>query len=425
MSKQTDGSPDTCTEQGEHLASYLEVMSAIVWRIDIIGNEISFLNSYALQQHGEKIRAIMQNPQSAERMILAEDRERFQHSYRQLLNRQKTSCVFRIKTDEGLSRWFKLAGMPDPEHPTCSIGVLMDVTSHVSTVLGTEGRPGLSVKIDLIDDPVLLVRFADRTVRMVNKAADKLLGYSHDQLADLHLQELLQDTPGTDLFQIYESLIFSNCWKGELYIKDNLGRSHQCSARIQVIARDEENLLWITLSHLNACKACKGVPVRGNEVLSSSAVSKAMQKCSTVKELLESMLKALPQNSPTDAIMLSKIFIDEGIVSVTGVGEPFGGELEDLIHPYDGSIAKNIVRFELDKHVVMETSKSIKPIDWALFIPHGIHSYYAQPFFKDGILTCVLIFCSTQKGSYDPDADAPLSAIHQEFFNQLERCLKK
>jgi len=425
MSKQMDGGSASCAGLGKNLESYLEVLSAIVWRIDIVGKEISFLNSYTLQPHGEKVRAIMQNPQSAQQMILAEDRERFQHSYKQLLHRQKATCVFRIQMDEGVSRWFKLAGMPDPEHPTCSIGVLMDISSHVSTILATEGRPGLSVKIDLIDDPVLLVRFADRSVSMVNKAADQLLGYSQKQLTNLHLQDLLQDTPGTDLFQIYESLIFSDCWNGELYMTDSLGRSHLCSARIQVIARDEENLLWITLSHQNDCKACKGVPVRGNETLPSKAVSAAMRKCTTVKALLESLLKALPEDSPTEAIMLSKIFIDKGIVSVTGVGEPFEGELEDLVHPYDGSIAKNIVRFELDKHVVMETSKSIKPIDWALFIPHGIHSYYAQPFFEDGILTSVLIFCSTQKGSYDPDAEAPLSALHEEFFENLERCLKK
>nr|WP_321255702.1 PAS domain-containing protein [uncultured Pseudodesulfovibrio sp.] len=425
MSKQMDGGSNSYPEIGNGLESYLEVIPAIVWRIDIVGKEISFLNSHTLQPHGEKVRAIMQNPQSAERLVLAEDRERFQHSLKQILHRQKATCVFRIQVDEGINKWFKLAGMPDPEHPTSSVGVLMDITSHVSTILATEGRPGLSVRIDLVDDPVLLVRFTDRSISMVNTAADQLLGYSKKQLSNLHLQELLQDTPGTDLFQIYESLIFSDCWNGELYVTDSTGRSHQCSARIQVIARDEENLLWITLSHLNECRACKGVPVRGNEILPSKTVSAAMRKCTTVKALLESMLKALPKDSPTEAIMLSRIFIDKGIVSVTGVGKPFGGELEDLVHPYEGSIAKNIVRFELDNHVVMETSKSIKPIDWALFIPHGIHSYYAQPFFEEGVLTSVLIFCSTQKGSYDPDADAPLSALHQEFFTHLERCLKK
>ncbi|NDV18456.1 diguanylate cyclase [Pseudodesulfovibrio sp. JC047] len=425
MSKHTDGGLVPCTELGGNLKSYLDVLSAIVWRIDIVGKEISFLNTFTFQPHEEKVRAIMQNPQSAQRMILADDRERFQQSYKQLLHRQKTTCIFRIQMENGMSHWFKLAGMPDPEHPTCSIGVLMDISSHVSTILATEGRPGLSVKIDLIDDPVLLVRFADRSVSIVNKAADQLLGYSIDQLADLHLQDLLRDTPGTDLFQIYESLIFSDYWNGELYVTDSMGRSHQCLARIQVIARDEENLLWITLSHQNDCKACKGVPVRGNETLPTKAVSAAMRKSTTVKALLDSMLRALPHDSPTDAIMLSKIFIDKGIVAVTGVGEPFGGQLEDLVHPYEGSIAKNIVHFELDKHVVMETSKSIKPIDWALFIPHGIHSYYAHPFFENGILTKVLIFCSTQKGSYDPDADAPLSALLDDFFTHLNRILKK
>lgn len=422
MPKHKDGDPASTKDIKKFFSAYLEQISAIVWRIDIVGNEISFLNSYTISTNGEKVRSILQNPQLAKRLVLAEDRERFQNSYDQIRKRIRTACVFRLRLDKGATRWFKIIAMPDPENQTCSIGLLMDITSHVDTVLTTEGRPTLSNRIDLVPDPVLLVKFSDRSICATNKSAEKLLQYHKDQLLGRPLQELLQDTPKTELFEIYEALIFSDRWNGELHITDSCGESHQCSARIQAVSRDEENLLWITLRHLNDCPACKGIPVQGNEIVPPQAITKTMRKCTTVRGLLKTMLKALPKESATDAIMLSRIFSDKNIVAVTGVGEPFAKMPENRTHPYEGSIAENIVRFDLEKHVVMETSKSIKPIDWALFIPHGIRSYYAQPFFKNGTLAYVLIFCSTSIHTFDPDADAPMLALHEEFIANLQRC---
>lgn len=100
-----------------NITMYLDLMSAIVWRIDIVDNAISFLNNAAIQSDSEQIHAILQNPQSARDLILEDDRERFQQSYDQILNRRKTSCVFRLRRASGLIRWFKLVAFPDPSIP--------------------------------------------------------------------------------------------------------------------------------------------------------------------------------------------------------------------------------------------------------------------------------------------------------------------
>ncbi|GEM_PF-796495 len=416
--------PDSFPEE-KLLSSYLEMLPGIVWRIDIVGNEITFLNKYATSPEGEKVRAILQNPQRPKEIIVPEDRELFQHSQQLIRNRQSTSCSFRVREKNGEVKWFKLVSMPDPVHTSCSIGMLMDVTAHAEGILNSAGSPKLSTKINMVDDPVLLVRFVDRSVYMANSAARRLLGYNEKKLTTVSLQELLRDNPDSDLYQIYEGLIFSDHWDGDLRVTDAMGESHQCSARIQAISRQEEHLLWITLSHRNDCTACRGIPVRGNEAVSDKFSSSSLKRCSSVKALLKTMLRALPENSPTKSLLLSRIFIKKNAIAVTGAGSSFGNDPEDLAHPYEGSIAESIVRFGQPNHVVAETSKSIKAIDWALFIPRGIRSYYAQPFFTDGILTYVLIFCSTQPDSYDPDSEAPLLELHQEFLANLERCLGK
>lgn len=424
MLKHSNSNPSAAESAEAYLAGYLEHIPAIIWRIDIVRNEISFLNSYTIPSHEEKVRSILQDPQLAKTMILSEDREQFNNCFKQIRNRIKTTCVFRLRLGKGITRWFKLAAMPDPNHHSSSIGMLTDISSQVSTILATDGMPTLSTKIDLIKDPVLLVNFSDRTVRAANKAAKQFLQYDDGKLLSLTFQELLQHNTSTTLHQMYEGLIFSDSWSGKLNVTDSQDRSHQCSTHIQAIAHAEENLLWVTMTHNNDCHTCKGTPVHGNEAVPPKAVTKSMQKCNSIKELLETMLKALPSDSPTDAIMLSRIFIDKNTVVVIGAGEPLETVSENHIHPYEGSIAENIMRFDLQNHVVMETSKSIKPIDWAVFIPRGIRSYYAQPFYEKDVLTIVLIFCSTKGQSYDPDADAPLLALHEEFLKNLKRCMK-
>ncbi|WP_272701435.1 PAS domain-containing protein [Desulfovibrio sp. Fe33] len=416
--------PDYFPEE-KLLANYLEMLPGIVWRIDVVNNEITFLNKYAASPEGERIRAILQNPQIPQEVVVPEDRERFQHCHQLIRRRGRTACSFRVSTQAGEIKWFKLMGMPDPIHQRCSIGILLDISAHAEAILNSTDNIKLSTKIDLVDTPVLLVRFVDRTVHLANSAAKQLLGYDERTLAGVTLQDLFRDNPDTELYNVYEGLIFSDHWNGELRVTDSLGKSHVCSTRIQAISMQEENLLWVALSHHNNCTACRGVPVKRNETVSAKFSRSSMKRCTSVRALLKTMLKALPEGAPTSALLLSRIFIRENYVAVTGVGEPFDKDPEDFEHPYEGSIAESIVRFKQANHTVADTSKSIKPIDWALFIPRGIRSYFAQPFFVTDELAYVLIFCSTRPDSYDPDFEAPLRELHDDFITNLERCLAK
>jgi hypothetical protein len=97
-----------------------------------------------------------------------------------------------------------------------------------------------------------------------------------------------------------------------------------------------------------------------------------------------------------NAIMLSYIHAKNNTVQVYGAGTPLADMTPGEKFSYSGTIAEDIARFNLDHLVVDETMDSIKPIDWALFIPRGIHSYYAKPFYKNGELQTVLILCSTE-----------------------------
>jgi hypothetical protein len=68
------------------------------------------------------------------------------------------------------------------------------------------------------------------------------------------------------------------------------------------------------------------------------------------------------------------------------------------MYSYEGTIAQDIERFKLDYLIVDDTLDSIKAIDWALFIPKGIRSYFARPFYGRGALRAVMILCSLVMG---------------------------
>jgi len=112
---------------------------------------------------------------------------------------------------------------------------------------------------------------------------------------------------------------------------------------------------------------------------------------------IETVLQALFEHqgaSRIDAVMFSDIHARKNRVYVYSHGQPFVNLPQGKVFPYEGTIAENIVNFGLDHLIVDDTLDSIKPIDWALFIPAGIRSYLAKPFYRGQSLRSVLIFCS-------------------------------
>jgi hypothetical protein len=121
------------------------------------------------------------------------------------------------------------------------------------------------------------------------------------------------------------------------------------------------------------------------------------------QQKMEDILSYLFQHqegSKFDAILFSDVKPNENKVTVHSHGAPFASLEPEKTYPYEGTIAENIVTFKLDHLIVDDTLDSIKPIDWALFIPAGIRSYYAKPIFNKGEIESVLILCSTKPQAF-------------------------
>ena len=118
-----------------------------------------------------------------------------------------------------------------------------------------------------------------------------------------------------------------------------------------------------------------------------------------------------------EAVLFSDVKLSDGRVEVHKAGAAFASLPQGNSYPYEGTIAEMIVSLNLKYIVVDDTMESLKPIDWALFVPHGIRSYFAVPTFQDGIIRGVLIFCSTNANDFNEEQAHFFSQISDVLFS--------
>ena len=404
------------------LAVFLESIPALFWRLDIIKNEIIFLNDHAVVGLAESIPLVLKDLRHARQVVLEQDLDRFFRCLNQIRKQQPTSALVRIQNDDGFFRWIAILGMPDPEHLSASIGLLADCTDLLDTALTSGWGSNLAEKIALIPLPVVLARFADRCIVMANPAAKEAFGCDPTRKPGLILENFLAAGSLEQLPTIIENLVFTGRWNGPLTVIDERGGFVPCEGRIRAYARQGDNLLWFALTPLETTGEETGGGTDAPD-LPSPTLAAVFDAATDIRSLLRVLLDNQPEPGLADAVMLSRIFIAANRVEVTGHGAAFLQTPEGDTYPYEGSIAENIVRFDLDHILVEDTSRSIKPIDWVLFIPRGIRSYFAKPFFKDGILQNVLIFCSTTTKRFTGANVRPYQPLFGPFEAALDRLL--
>ncbi|OIO01739.1 MAG: hypothetical protein AUJ49_07265 [Desulfovibrionaceae bacterium CG1_02_65_16] len=372
--------------------SDLRDIPAVFWYINNANNKITFFNKNDSNSFNTNVSMLLQNQEHAKGIVFSEDFETFSHALQCAKNQQPMSVVFRIRDEDGETRWMVLLGLTAPDASPCYVGLLACCTSLVLRALGLEKGVTPLESIELMDSPVLLVRFPGKQIAHANQAARALFRFMPEETLPL-FDTLFANGSEQSRQGIYENLIFNNFWRGAVTLQDRQGQPFFCSARIRPLVHRGASFLWVKLQPL--FNLPQAVPPQASQ--SVARFSQAQSE----EELLHALLAAGPGGIPAEGVMLSRIFIDEDKVVVTGVGDPCKGKPHRAEYPYIGSIAENLVRFGLDHLVVEETTMSTRPIDWVLFIPNGIHSYYAEPYFEMGKLKYVLIFCSTVPNTFN------------------------
>ena len=389
---------------------------ALVWRADLVKNEISFLSDATIPGMENVIPGLLQDATGAESILATQDQDAFTRFHERMRQRQPVSEVFRVHGRDGLMRWLYILGTPVPEISFGYLGLVTDCTGIANGILQRDSETGIAEHIELFDNPVFMAECGSRRISAANAPAREIFGIDPKN-KPLVLSDIFAANSDAYMRDIYERLLFSCAWNGLLTLNNAQGQAIVCMSRVRAYNRDGHSLLWFSLSPR---QPVKDTPPS----LSPPPKVEAELACANnIRGLLRALLDNQPKSHHVDAVMLSQIFIAEGRVAVTGVGQPFESDSENDAHPYSGSIAENMVLFGLPHIIVKDTTKSIKPIDWALFIPKGIRSYLALPFYAEGVLRKVLIFCSVQPGNFDEAKLPAYSGLAKSLWTELPRVL--
>jgi len=410
----------------QDIYSYINAIPALFWSIDVIKNKIEYINKFALPGLGENSHFIIQNPEFAEEMIIEDDRYIFESFLKGARSRKPGLAVFRIKLYDGTIRWLKISGSPDIYRSSHYVGYVMDITETANFIRTIDNSDASIIKkINIFNNPVFLIAFDDKHIHACNSTAVKVFGIKEVGCESLSLNDIIRSDIAQYINSIYEEVIFSGYWRGELTFRTVSGNEFISDSSIRPLHVNEKNLLWVSV--YNIPDTVKKTGVKKIEKVSQQVDLKGLirktitaAKKGNITGILDLILENQPVKGLANAILYSDIHLDEGIVYVWGAGEPFSNLAPAYSHPYEGTIAENIVNYNLNHIIVENTFESIKPVDWAIFIPHGIKSYFAKPFFTKGKITTVLIFCSTERALFNEENVKFYDSIYPAFENSLE-----
>lgn len=397
------------------LAAYLDALPALMWHVDTVRNEMIFFNDHKVAGLNGKIPLMLRNMSLAQALVHPDDFSVFRGALDAVRVLQPCSVSFRVHDDAGNWHWLVLMGMPAPDESFGYVGLAAECTSLVESMMERGADSLLAGSMELLDSPALLVDFTTKNVQAANAAACVCFGYA--AAADFpSFETMLEGTGEQYRRSIYEHLIFHASWRGALTLAGNGGMRMCCRAQLRPVSREGHNYLWVSLTP--AVQPAEAAPVSSPV---SAALREALSRAADDMSALTAVLEHQPQGMQAEGVMLSRIYAADDKVEVTGAGAPFDGMEPGTAYPYRGSIAENIVRYNLPHLVVDETARSIRPIDWALFIPGGIHSYYAEPFYAGDTLKYVLIYCSTRSEAFSADGAPACKEVVRLLAQTLKR----
>ena len=397
---------------GDDLLNCIRGMPSLLFRIEIAKNRIEYLNDYQVEGLGSKTFLLLKNKSLSKEIIIEED-YRFYESFIQAAHNAKpASTIIRIRTENNVIRWIKLTGINNPYNPGFYLGVLMDLTPSVETINRMQEKENENLAmLNMLDNPVILIDMATKQIISHNVAAHELFGYSFNEFRGLKFHDLYHAGLSGEINKILEDVMFDKKWEGKIFFRRKGQSRFLCDTSMRTFKIRDKILLRISVHSVdiedNDSKEEEKESFETLNLPTKTYIQSLLEKItplSEMKEILEVILdNQIPGATPFEGIMYSDIQLNKDKVIVYAAGKAFENLTFGETFTYDGTIAENIEQYKLKYLIVEDTMSSIKAIDWALFIPYGIRSYYAKPFYERKALRSVLILCSKNTGAFKED----------------------
>lgn len=358
------------------------------------------------QLEGVDAPLLLKNASYRKEVVISEDYPLLVEFWDMIHAARPASAIFRIRADDG-RRPLMLQGWPGPEEDLYS-GFLK--AAFFPGGYGAECyKAQLRMNVGDADYPVFTLDMQSHEIREANAAARGLFLGEGQASRTLTLRDAAPDDLGTQLFAAAEKAVKNDAWSGKLMLGNAERGLFSAHARLTPWGGHDGQVVRAALVNVDA---------RQFPITQTEETDKALRPGG----LRVAMEALYAQCGPeVDGMLLSHIQSNRGRVAVFGVGSAFKDLEWGALHAYEGTIAQDIERFGLSYLLVEDTQDSVKSIDWALFAPLGVRSYYAKPFYDEHGLLAVLILVSHRTKTFGPGADSHYADIDAAFGRLLQR----
>ena len=385
----------------EDLYGFINDFPALLWRIEIRKARIDFLNENFNVAPGIDGALFLKNITYRNANLLPEDRH-IVDTFMDMVRDGKTAAsVFRVKNRNDEISWLKLTGAVNHQDPSYYYGYLLNVDDTVKVIKGVlDTDLELKLMIEDSNNPVFLFGYGRQDLICANPRAKQMFGIGEMDFRKLSLDTFYCDSTKQALIEALKNLPLTRKWNGRLTFA-TVDRKKQVRARaiVRYMVHKGHRIIRISLQDPKASTAdCKAVSDSKDRDL--QALKEKIAGLVNIDEIMGTCLASPLATDQYEGLLFSDVHIRKNAVTVYGAGAPFESMQRAESFSYKGTIAEDINRYKLDHLVVDDTQDSIKPIDWALFVPRGIRSYLAMPFYSRTVLRTVLILCSTQPARF-------------------------
>lgn len=369
----------------------------LLWEIEHRRSRIRLLNDWTLPSLGENTSRLLKDVQFRRRVVMKSDHTLLVEFWEMVTSRQPAMVTFRLNASSQQS--YLLQGWPDPHNAEKYFGMLKD--SVLPATFVANGAAGTcQLALGRAQYPVLVLSLDDREIVTCNEAAQVLFDGAARGGGEFMLEDIAPGEMGETLLRVSRKALDEEIWAGTLMLRSGTGSILGSKVRISPCSTGTD---IVRIALLN-------IP----ETPASCALSPFVEPGQMPLSLREGLEKLLARCPEVEGLMFSDIQSVRGMVEVYGVGRLFSSLAWGASHAYEGTIAQDIERFSLDALIVEDTLDSIKSIDWAMFIPCGVRSYFAKPFYSSEGLHAVLIFAFSTP-SPGGVSDASFRSLYKPF----------
>lgn len=383
----------------QHFSSWVSGFPGLLWSLDIPPSRLRVFNQWSVP--GLDLPRFLKDARYRKQAIRREDYPLLVEFNDMAAARLPAAVIFRLNR-EG-SNPLHLQGWPGPEGKSYC-GLLKEAFLPAAYAIG--GFSGTcQMALGGAGYPVFVIDVSGRAVVADNQAARELFGLNPTG-DPTSVAAIAPAEHAEQLLEACFTALEEDVWAGTLTFRNAAHSLFSAKVRLTLCGSAEGEAVRVALLNIPESNA---EPDPDEELPAPPLPNRILP----LHEGLEALFSKYA--GELDGLMFSDIRSTAGRVTVYGVGPAFAALDWGSEHAYEGTIAQEIERFGLHSLTVEETLDSIKSIDWVLFAPHGVRSYFAKPFYKGRVLHAVLILASRRPEAFGSDAEQHFRPLFQPF----------